>query len=113
MALLLEIKDMCGLSLMLRGILRKKSRSLRHGQLRFTTERYIGGKSLDKSLQTLSIKVCNLPTINPEDLTKLGICERLVDIDAPVGQEDVQPDAAPQQAPQIPHASVAAPRTIT
>ncbi|GKF64682.1 hypothetical protein Tco_0188130, partial [Tanacetum coccineum] len=50
-----------------------------------------------------------LPTIDLEELIKLRICERVLDTDAPVDQEDGQPGYAPQQAPQMPQA---APRTI-
>ncbi|GJS80056.1 hypothetical protein Tco_0729937 [Tanacetum coccineum] len=35
---------------------------------------------MEQSLQTLTVKVCELPTTDPEELTRLRICERLIDI---------------------------------
>ncbi|GJY71031.1 hypothetical protein Tco_0474734 [Tanacetum coccineum] len=93
------------------------------------------GVITEQSLQTLTVKVRDLPTIDPEELIKLRICERVLDTvswvvevpprqqvgvaggdaqidpevpqDALVDQEDGQLGHAPQQTPQMPQADAA------
>ncbi|GJX53123.1 hypothetical protein Tco_0281492 [Tanacetum coccineum] len=71
--------------------------------------------------ETLTVEVRDLPTIDPDELIKLRICERVIDTvvwvsKGPPRQQfgatggDAQID--PEHAPQMPQAAAAAPRTI-
>ncbi|GKE17061.1 hypothetical protein Tco_1424638 [Tanacetum coccineum] len=66
------------------------------GEVLFTTS--VWRDLLEQSLQTLTVEVRELPTIDLEELIRLRICERLLDIVA--------------WAPQMPQAATSAPRTL-
>ncbi|GJX80712.1 hypothetical protein Tco_0328861 [Tanacetum coccineum] len=70
-----------------------------------------------QSLQTLTIEVRDLPTIDPDELMRLRICERVIDTVAwvakgPPMQQFGAASGDAQIDPEMPQAATAAPRTI-